>query len=119
MDAPEHTRYRKMVTAEFTTKRVQLLRPRITEIVDKQLAELTQGGPPADLLAAFALPVTLAVISELLGIPQHDHTFLHTRTRAMFGGAAVPPPSASPRRTSWTATSASTSVGSTPTQVMT
>jgi cytochrome P450 len=86
MDAPQHTQYRKMVAAEFTTRRVQKMRPRIQEIVDKQLADFVHSGPPGDLLAGFALPVTLAVICELLGIPQGDHTFLHTRTRAMFGG---------------------------------
>ncbi len=86
MDAPRHTEYRKKVAAEFTTRRVAKMRPRIQEIVDKQLADFVHSGPPGDLLAGFALPVTLAVICELLGIPQRDHTFLHTRTRTMFGG---------------------------------
>ncbi|GGU09474.1 MULTISPECIES: cytochrome P450 [Actinomadura] len=89
MDPPRHTDYRKRVAKDFTVRRVKLLRPRVEEIVDGQVAALADAGPPCDLLAGFALPITISVIMELLGIPPRDKDFLHVRTRTMFGGTAT------------------------------
>jgi cytochrome P450 len=52
LDPPEHQRLRRMLTAEFTIRRMKRLEPRIVEIVDAQLDELEKAGPPADLVAA-------------------------------------------------------------------
>jgi cytochrome P450 len=89
MDPPVHTDYRRRVAGDFTVRRVGLLRPRVQEIVDQQVEKLLQAGPPQDLLSAFALPVTISVIMELLGIPAADKDFLHVRTRVMFSGTAT------------------------------
>lgn len=89
MDPPRHTDYRKRVAKDFTVRRVKLLRPRVEEIVGRQTSALLEAGPPGDLLAGLALPVTISVIMELLGIPPKDKDFLHVRTRTMFGGTAT------------------------------
>jgi cytochrome P450 len=71
-DPPAHTRLRRFLSPEFTVRRIQRLVPRITEIVDEHLDAMAAAGPPADLVADFALPVPSLVICELLGVPYAD-----------------------------------------------
>ncbi|GAB3398974.1 cytochrome P450 [Flindersiella endophytica] len=79
-DPPEHTRLRRMLTAEFTMRRMQRLEPRITEIVEAALGDLERAGKPADLIAHFALPVPSLVICELLGVPYSDRAEFQERS---------------------------------------
>ncbi|MEU4444586.1 cytochrome P450 [Actinosynnema sp. NPDC050801] len=72
MDAPDHTRYRKLLTGQFTVRRMNQLMPRIEQIVAEHLAAMRAAGSPADLVANFALPVPSMVICELLGVPYED-----------------------------------------------
>ncbi len=72
MDAPDHTRYRKLLTGQFTVRRMNQLMPRIEQIVAEHLAAMRASGSPADLVADFALPVPSMVICELLGVPYED-----------------------------------------------
>ncbi|MFS8102806.1 cytochrome P450 [Lentzea alba] len=68
MDAPGHTRLRKLVNKAFTARRIELMRPRINEIAAELIAKLNDGDE-VDLLEAFAFPLPITVICELLGIP--------------------------------------------------
>ncbi|MFI6596842.1 cytochrome P450 [Nonomuraea sp. NPDC050536] len=72
MDAPEHTRYRKLLTGQFTVRRMKMLEPRIAQIVDQHLDAMAAGERPVDLVEAFALPIPSLVICELLGVPYED-----------------------------------------------
>jgi len=72
MDPPDHTRLRTLVAKAFTVRRVESLRPRIREIASSLVTDLVAAGPPADLVDAFALPLPVAVICELLGVPVED-----------------------------------------------
>ncbi|MFC8569884.1 cytochrome P450 [Streptomyces sp. NPDC057245] len=72
MDPPEHTRVRKLVSREFTARRVQNLRPRIQELTDGMLDEMEKLSPPVDLNPVFAFPLPVMVICELLGVPFED-----------------------------------------------
>ena len=49
-DPPEHTRLRRLLTGEFTVKRIRRLEPRIVEIVDDHLDAMAAAGPPAELV---------------------------------------------------------------------
>ncbi|UWM50636.1 cytochrome P450 [Streptomyces carpaticus] len=69
MDPPHHTRYRALLTREFTAHRMRALAPRIEEIVRGQLDLLEKAGPVVDLHEAFGLTVPALVICELLGVP--------------------------------------------------
>lgn len=80
LDPPEHTRLRRMLTPEFTVRRMNRLEPRVTEIVDAHLDALAHAGPPADLVPAFALPIPSLVICELLGVPYADREAFQRRT---------------------------------------
>ncbi|MFI8997855.1 cytochrome P450 [Streptomyces sp. NPDC053542] len=90
MDPPEHTAFRKLVKAEFTLQRVHSMEPQVRKLVDEHLDAFVAAGPPADLVSAFALPLTMAVIGELLAIPSADRASLHEATRGMFDGARTP-----------------------------
>ncbi|ANW21314.1 cytochrome P450 [Streptomyces clavuligerus] len=72
MDPPEHTRLRRLVSREFTARRVQNLRPRIQEMTDELLDGMEKLSPPVDLNPAFAFPLPVMVICELLGVPFED-----------------------------------------------
>jgi cytochrome P450 len=72
MDPPEHTRLRRLVTKAFTVRRVEELRSRVQEIADELVDRMVETGPPADLVDTFALPLPVAVICELLGVPFAD-----------------------------------------------
>ncbi|OLT31396.1 hypothetical protein BJF79_37280 [Actinomadura sp. CNU-125] len=80
MDDPEHARLRRTLTAEFTVRRVGLLRPGIAETAETLLDAMIEQGPPADLVSAFALPLPSLVICRLLGVPYADHDFFQDRS---------------------------------------
>jgi cytochrome P450 len=76
---PEHTRIRRRVAREFTTRRVDALEPRMAELCDELLdsvEEPLRDGETVDLHHAVALPLTIAVLAELLGIPAADSAWL-------------------------------------------
>ncbi|HEX4189361.1 MAG TPA: cytochrome P450 [Marmoricola sp.] len=73
-DPPEHTRQRKLLTPEFTMRRLDRLKPAIADVIERQLDE-TEAGAAAhrdgvvDLVQTFAFPVPFQVICDLLGLP--------------------------------------------------
>jgi cytochrome P450 len=80
IDDPEHHRLRRMLTKDFTFRRADGMRPQVQEIVDRYLDEMTDKGPPADLVRDFALPVPSLVIALLLGVPSEDLEPFHRNT---------------------------------------
>ncbi|MEV4113630.1 cytochrome P450 [Nonomuraea sp. NPDC049695] len=72
MDPPDHTRYRKLLTGQFTVRRMKALESRIEEIVNAHLDGMAAAGGPVDLVQMFALPIPSLVICELLGVPYED-----------------------------------------------
>lgn len=83
MDPPEHTRYRRMLTGQFTVRRMNALVPRVEEIVADHLDAMREMSRPVDLVQAFALPVPSLVICELLGVPYADRELFQRRSRAL------------------------------------
>jgi cytochrome P450 len=95
-DPPDHTRLRRLLTPEFTMRRLERLRPRIAEIVEAQLDEVErQGGAEGrlDLAQHFAFSVPFLVICELLGLPDEDRETFRQLGSARFdvstGGTGV------------------------------
>jgi cytochrome P450 len=70
-DPPDHERLRTLVSKAFTARRVERLRPRITAITAALLDDMSTQQE-VDLLAAFAFPLPVTVICELLGVPVAD-----------------------------------------------
>ncbi|HEX6354478.1 cytochrome P450 [Actinophytocola sp.] len=84
MDPPEHTRYRRLLTGEFTVRRTSRLTSRVEAVAAEQLDVMREHGAPADLVATFAKPLVLRVLSEMVGLPYgerdryvHAVTLLH------------------------------------------
>jgi len=91
LDPPEHTRYRRLLTGQFTVRRMRGLEPRITEIVEQQLQGMRRAGPPCDLVESFALAVPSLVICELLGVPYGDREMFQQRSRQLLSFATEGP----------------------------
>ncbi|MEU8693468.1 cytochrome P450 [Streptomyces sp. NPDC048665] len=72
MDPPDHTRFRRRLAGQFTLRRMRLLASRIEEITAQYADAMLRKGPPADLVADYAVPVSSQVICELLGVPVGD-----------------------------------------------
>jgi cytochrome P450 len=71
-DPPDHTRLRRLVQKAFTPRRAAL-RPRAEEIAAGLLDEMgSAGGGLIDLLDAYARPLRIAALCELLGIPDEE-----------------------------------------------
>lgn len=86
-DPPEHTELRKLVTPEFTRRKLESMRPRIEQIVEDQLdllEERGRAGEPVDFSSTFAFDVPFLVICELLGLPIDDRATFRTLGSARF-----------------------------------
>lgn len=74
-DPPEHTRIRKLMDGAFSAHRVKMLEPVITRIIAdlaENMADKGAGGKVIDGVKEFAIPLTIAVICEQLGMNQYD-----------------------------------------------
>jgi cytochrome P450 len=77
MDAPAHTRLRKLAGPAFMPARVRLLRDHIAEIATRLIDDIyARGTGTMDLLADFAEPLPAIVTAEMLGVPVEDHVKL-------------------------------------------
>ncbi|MBS0237279.1 MAG: cytochrome P450 [Proteobacteria bacterium] len=72
MDEPDHTRLREIVDEAFRRRAVLDMEPRIRAITDTLANELFADGSPADVVDRYSRRVPLAVICEVLGLPQAD-----------------------------------------------
>lgn len=81
LDEPDHTRLRTLVHKAFTPVMVERLEERIQEVAD-QLINAVQSRGSMDLVSAYALPLPLTVILELLGIPSQDRDRFHRWSKA-------------------------------------
>jgi cytochrome P450 len=75
MDAPEHTKYRRMLTPHFIPKRTRAMRADVERIVHESIDALLATKPPVDLIQGFAGPLAGRVIFHLLGVPGGDQDF--------------------------------------------
>ncbi|HEX6518952.1 MAG TPA: cytochrome P450 [Streptosporangiaceae bacterium] len=85
MDPPGHTRLRKLVASAFTARRVEGLRPRVTDIVNDLIDAMLGQPQPADLVASFSLPLPAQVICEMLGVPAQDIEQFHAWSDTIMG----------------------------------
>lgn len=70
-EPPAHTRLRRSIAGAFGRGHVERLRPTVGRMADGMVRELAESGG-GDLLAQLAQPLPVAVIAELLGIPERD-----------------------------------------------
>jgi cytochrome P450 len=89
-DPPDHTRLRKLVTKAFTSRTVEGLRPRIEQVA-AELLDAMPAGATVDLLSAYALPLPIAVISDMLGVANADRDQFRDWTLSFVAVAGTPP----------------------------
>jgi cytochrome P450 len=73
MDPPDHGYYRRMITKEFTVKRMEALRSHVQQVTDALIDAMETHGQPADLVAELAGPLPSIVISLMLGVDDSYH----------------------------------------------
>ncbi|PPK67564.1 cytochrome P450 [Actinokineospora auranticolor] len=86
-DPPDHTRLRKLVTKAFTVRGITGLRPRV-EAIAADLLDKMADQDEVDLLDAFAFPLPMTVISELLGVPADDRESFREWTKVVISPAS-------------------------------
>ncbi|WP_448621700.1 cytochrome P450 [Geodermatophilus sp. URMC 65] len=86
MEPPDHTRLRGLVSAAFARGHVERLRPWVQrlagDLVDG-LVEHSGGTEPVDVLSGMAEELPVAVIAELLGVPEADRPLLRPWSNAI------------------------------------
>jgi cytochrome P450 len=86
LNAPQHGRIRRLISREFTQRRIAALEPAIGVMTDQMLDDMAESGADGSAVEfmhdfAFLLPVT--VICELIGIPERDRESFRPIARAL------------------------------------
>ena len=84
MDPPEHTRYRKLVSHGFTPRMINALEPRIREMA-VQIIDRAVAKGACDFVVDVAAQLPVAVIAELIGVPEHDRHKIFAWTNTIVG----------------------------------
>ncbi|MGW5633764.1 cytochrome P450 [Streptomyces sp. NPDC003832] len=71
LEPPDHTRIRRLVSKAFTPRTVERLAPYVAGLAGELVDRLVEAGG-GDLLTDVAEPLPVAVIAEMLGIPEAD-----------------------------------------------
>ena len=82
LEAPDHTRIRSLVAKAFTPATVDQLRPRVERLANDLAEDLVMAGG-GDLVAMVAEPLPVAVIAEMLGVPDSDRRLLRPWSAAI------------------------------------
>ncbi|HYR80329.1 MAG TPA: cytochrome P450 [Candidatus Dormibacteraeota bacterium] len=95
-DQPRHSFLRKMVSRDFTPRRIREMEPRIREIA-KDLLDKVEAKGDFDLMADLANVLPVTVIAEMLGVPAELHATFKQWSDTLVGGdnnvpGAPPPP---------------------------
>ena len=88
VDEPDHRRLRSLVSRAFTPRYIESLRPRIQALAGGALLDRVQPQGAMNLVADFAYPLPINVISDMLGVPADERDQLRAWSEAIAGGAA-------------------------------
>ncbi|MCA0434228.1 MAG: cytochrome P450 [Proteobacteria bacterium] len=90
LEPPVHTRLRGLISRAFLSRQVERLRPRITSLCNELIDDI-ESHDEVDLLTAYATPIPIIIICELLGAPvamgeqflawSHDHVAMYMARR--------------------------------------
>ncbi|MEO8605985.1 MAG: cytochrome P450 [bacterium] len=89
MDPPEHSKYRKLAQPAFSPGRLRALEARIAATARALLARI-EPGRPCDLVDAFAAPLPMLVIADLLGVPGSDRAQFKQWSDAIIEAGSTP-----------------------------
>ncbi len=86
-DPPDHTRLRALVSQAFTPRRVEQMTPRVQAIADALLDKVADQRQ-MELIEAYAFPLPLSVITQLLGIPTADQEQMRFWSQAIIAAGS-------------------------------
>ena len=89
MDPPEHAKYRKLVQPAFSPGRLRAIEARIADTARALLARI-EPGQPVDFVDAFAAPLPMLVIADLLGVPGSDRAQFKVWSDAIIEAGSTP-----------------------------
>lgn len=82
LDPPDHDRLRRLVMHQFTPDRIEGMRDRVVQLVDRLLDVQADRGQ-LDIVDDLAYPLPVTVICELLGVPREDEPRFHRWATAL------------------------------------
>lgn len=82
MDPPRHTRFRRLISREFTPRATQRLRPRIATLA-RQIVDAVVERGECDFVRDIAGEMPSYVIAELMGLPLEDGRKLYELTEIL------------------------------------
>jgi cytochrome P450 len=97
LEAPDHTRIRRLVSKAFTPRMVEELAPVVERLATELVAGLVADGG-GDLVARVAEPLPVAVIAEMLGVPEADRHLLRPWSAGIVGMFELNPTEDTARR---------------------
>ncbi|MBM7171895.1 cytochrome P450 [Streptomyces sp. G44] len=97
LEPPAHTRIRRLVAQAFTPRTVERLRAYVEQVADSLVRDLVAEGG-GDLVARVAEPLPVAVIAQMLGIPESDRPLLRPWSAAICGMYELKPSEATAAR---------------------
>ncbi|MBP0452436.1 cytochrome P450 [Kitasatospora sp. RG8] len=97
LEAPDHTRIRRLVSKAFTPRMVEGLRPTVRRLAGELVDGLLAAGG-GDLVSAVAEPLPVAVIAEMLGVPESDRHLLRPWSADITGMFELNPTEETARR---------------------
>ena len=84
MDPPRHTKYRRLVATGFTPKIVSQTEPHVRDITKRIVDNIAKRGS-CDFVTDIAAQLPLAVICEMLGVPEDDHAKVFDWSNRLIG----------------------------------
>lgn len=72
LDPPQHTRVRALLGAALGDRPAERLRPVVEHTVQRLLDRVDIDGPSGEIVADLAFPLPMAIIGDLLGVPEKD-----------------------------------------------
>ncbi|MFJ9594901.1 cytochrome P450 [Streptomyces virginiae] len=97
LEDPAHARVRRLVAKAFTPRTVERLVPAVQRMAGELVGRLVADGG-GDLLTAVAEPLPVAVIAELLGVPEADRALLRPWSADICGMFELRPDEETARR---------------------
>ncbi len=84
MDPPQHTKYRRLVSTGFTPKMIAAMEPHVREIT-RRIIDNVEARGSCDFVHDISAQLPLAVIAELLGVPQEEQEMVFDWSNRLIG----------------------------------
>lgn len=85
MDAPDHSKYRRITQAWLMPKQLQSLEDRMRDIARASVDQMASRGGECDFARDVALHYPLRIVMDILGVPAEDEALMLKLTQEMLG----------------------------------